>query len=167
MFQNCITIWNSAWCFVSEDFGTMNGPGRSGYECMRSQKESTKQDIAHIPIESNQFCNSSFLPLPPIYSSCTRLSETIWTNKASIEGQINRLSRDNLICWIQIQDKRDIIDQTRVALLFLKGVDSILFICHLCSLFSYYSFCNAWLFIISSFTLESEPYSIYELSAHP
>ena len=26
----------------------MNGPGRSGYECIRSQKESTKQDIARI-----------------------------------------------------------------------------------------------------------------------
>ena len=26
----------------------MNGPGRNGYECIRSQKESTKQDIAHI-----------------------------------------------------------------------------------------------------------------------
>ena len=34
--------------FVSEDFGTMNGPGRSGYACIRSQKESTKHDIARI-----------------------------------------------------------------------------------------------------------------------
>ena len=48
MYQNYITIWNLAWCFVSEDFGAMNGPGRSGYECMRSQKESMKQDIARI-----------------------------------------------------------------------------------------------------------------------
>ena len=48
MFENYITIWSSARCFVSEGFGTMNGPGRSGYECMRSQKESTKQNIARI-----------------------------------------------------------------------------------------------------------------------
>ena len=47
MFQNFITIWNSAR-FVSEDLGTMNGPGRSGDECIRSQKESMKQDIARI-----------------------------------------------------------------------------------------------------------------------
>ena len=34
--------------FVSEDLGTMNGPGRSGDECIRSQKESMKKDIALI-----------------------------------------------------------------------------------------------------------------------
>ena len=59
------SLLNSASCFVPEHFGTMNGPGRSGYECIRSQKESTKQDITRIShIESDQFCNSSFLPSP-------------------------------------------------------------------------------------------------------
>ena len=47
-----------------------------------------------FPIQSDQFCNLSFLTLPPIYSHCTRPGETILTHKASIERQINRLSRD-------------------------------------------------------------------------
>ena len=33
-----------------------------------------------FPIQSDQFCNFSFLTLPPIYSPCTRPSETILTN---------------------------------------------------------------------------------------
>ena len=57
----------------------------SGYACIHSQKENPKLDITHI---------ISFLTWPPIYSQCTRPSEIIVTNKASIKRQINRLSRD-------------------------------------------------------------------------
>ena len=66
------------------------GPGRSGYACIyiHSQKESTKHDMHPI-----NFATFPFLTLPPIYSILyTRFSETILTNKASIEGQMNRLS---------------------------------------------------------------------------
>ena len=41
-----------------------------------------------FPIQSDQFCNFYFWMLPPIYSPCTRPSETILTNKASIERQL-------------------------------------------------------------------------------
>ena len=64
------------------------------HACIHSQKESTKLHIACISTQSDQFCKFSFSILPPIYSPCTRPSETILTNKALIERQINRLSRD-------------------------------------------------------------------------
>ena len=65
------------------------------HACIQSQKESVKLHIACIShIQTDQFCNFYFGILPSIYSPCTRPSETILTNKASIERQINRLSRD-------------------------------------------------------------------------
>ena len=53
----------------------------------------TKHDIppSYNPIK---FRNFSFLILPSIYSLYARPSETIVTNKASIERKINRLSSD-------------------------------------------------------------------------
>ena len=68
---------------------------RSGYVYICSQKQNTKNMTYHaFSIQSDQFCNFSFLTLPPIYSPYTRLSETILTYKASIERQIDKLSRD-------------------------------------------------------------------------
>ena len=65
------------------------------HACIQSQKESAKLHIYHaFPIQSDQVCNFYLWRLPLIYSPCTRPSETILTNKASIERQINRLSRD-------------------------------------------------------------------------
>ena len=70
---------------------------------------------------SDQFGNFSFLTLPPIYSPYTRPSETILTNKASIERQIKLWAfQGKLIWWMRIQDERNIIDQRRVALLFWR-----------------------------------------------
>ena len=42
----------------------------------------------------HKFCNLCFWTLPPFYSLCTRPSEITVTNKASIERQISRVSRD-------------------------------------------------------------------------
>ena len=48
----------------------------------------------HFPYNLINFATFPFGRQPPIYSPCTRPSETTLTNKASIERQINRLSRD-------------------------------------------------------------------------
>ena len=50
--------------------------------------------IAPKSSESFEGFQLFLLTLPPIYSPCTRPNKTILTNKASIERQINRLSRD-------------------------------------------------------------------------
>ena len=78
---------------IPRNFGALNGqwvPTRAFIHKRKAQNFTYHA----FPIQSNQFCKFSFSILPPIYSSCTRPSETILTNKASIERQINRLSRD-------------------------------------------------------------------------
>ena len=92
MFQNCSSIWNSAWCFVSEDLGPMNGQWVRVHTLTKG-KHRTWHSM-HFPYKFDQFCNFSFLTLPPPYSPYTRPSETILTNNASIQMQINRLFRD-------------------------------------------------------------------------
>ena len=67
-----------------------------GYVCMHTLtkgKHKTRHSM-HFPYNPINFCNFSFLTLPPIYSPYTRPSETILTNKVSIERQINRIFRD-------------------------------------------------------------------------
>ena len=91
MFQHRTNIWNSAWCFAYEDFGTLNG---KWVRVHTLKKENTKKKKALACIFPYQICNFSFLTLPPIYSPYTRPMETILTNTASIERQMNRLSRD-------------------------------------------------------------------------
>ena len=69
----------------------------SGYACihsMHSQKESPKLDIACISYSIRSILQLFLFYIARIYSSYTHPSETILTNKASIERQINRLSRD-------------------------------------------------------------------------
>ena len=48
-----------------------------------------------FPIQIDPFCKFSIWTSPQIYSACMRPSETTRTNKASVERQINRLSRDS------------------------------------------------------------------------
>ena len=71
---------------VSDNFGAMNG---------QWVRVHTTQNLAQhaFPMQSDQLCNFSFWTSPTIYSPCMRPSETTLTNMASIERQINRLSR--------------------------------------------------------------------------
>ena len=78
---------------LRRNFGALNGQWVPTHPFIHKRKAQNLTKPA-FPIQSDQFCNFSFLILPPIYSSCTRPSETILTNKASIERQINRFSRD-------------------------------------------------------------------------
>ena len=86
---------------LSEDFGAMNGQWVRVHALTKG-KPKTWHNM-HFPFNPINFANFSFLTLLPIYSPCTRPSETILTNKALIvKVQINRLSQGYLTWWIKI-----------------------------------------------------------------
>ena len=94
----------------------------SGYVCIRSQKGSTKLDIA---CNSHTIWSILQLFLFDIAPNFLTLHTPQWNNpnKKGINWKANKQAfQGYLTWWIQIQDKRNIIDQSRVALLFLKGV---------------------------------------------
>ena len=78
----------------SEDFGVMNGQWVRVHTLTVKRKGKTWHSIIHFPYNPINFATFPFFTLPPIYSPWTRPSETILTNKASIERQINRLFKD-------------------------------------------------------------------------
>ena len=51
---------------------------------LKSYKFLLTLSVACISIQSDQFCNFSFLTLPPIYPPCTRPSETILTQGSTL-----------------------------------------------------------------------------------
>ena len=78
LHRNCPKLRRSEWAV-----GTHAG--------IQPQKGERKPSF---PIQSDRFCKFEFSVLPSIYSPFTRPSETILTNRASMERQINKLSRD-------------------------------------------------------------------------
>ena len=93
----------------------------SGYACIRSQKESTKHEIACIFHTILSILQLFLFDIAPNLFTLHTPPWKILTNKASIKKQM--AFHGYLTWWKQIQDKRSIIDQSHVALHFLKGVD--------------------------------------------
>ena len=76
----------------AEIFGALNGqwvPTRAFSHKRKALRKNFTYSM-HFPYNPINFATFYFWMLPPIYSPCTRPSETILTNKASIERQINR-----------------------------------------------------------------------------
>ena len=66
---NPLKLWRTEWAVGTHDMHSF---------CKRKAQNLTKNEF---PIQSNQFCDCSFLIFPPIYSPCTCPSETILTKK--------------------------------------------------------------------------------------
>ena len=96
----------------------------SGYSCIHSQKGSPKLDITCISHSIRSILQLFLFDIAPNLLTLHAPQWNVYNpNKYGINRKANKQALQRyLTWWIKIQDKRNIINQSCVVLLFLKGV---------------------------------------------